>query len=83
MWIYSKRIPVELANTNHIKVIFFMVRVSINIGPVAQCTCFYIFSTYLSNIKEPPRRFPGIVGNAGNHENDGKFHESHKILNQI
>ena len=30
-----------------------------------------------------PDRFPGIVGNAGNHGNDGKFHESHKVLNQI
>ena len=28
-------------------------------------------------------RFPGITGNAGNHGNDGKFHEGHKILNQI
>ena len=30
-----------------------------------------------------PVRFPGIAGNAGIHGNDGKFHESHKILNQI
>ena len=30
-----------------------------------------------------PGRFPKIAGNAGNHRNDGKFHESHKILNQI
>ena len=30
-----------------------------------------------------PGRFPGIAGNARNHRNDGKFHESHKILNQI
>ena len=30
-----------------------------------------------------PGRFPGIAGNTGNHRNDGKFHESHKILNQI
>ena len=27
-------------------------------------------------------RFPGIVENAGNHGNDGKFHKSHQILNQ-
>ena len=30
-----------------------------------------------------PGRFPGIAGNAGNHGNDRKFHESHQILNQI
>ena len=30
-----------------------------------------------------PGRFPGIAGNAGNQANDGKFHESHQILNQI
>ena len=30
-----------------------------------------------------PGRFPGIVGNAGSYVNDGKFHESNKILNQI
>ena len=30
-----------------------------------------------------PGRFPRIAWNAGNHENDRKFHESHKILNQI
>ena len=30
-----------------------------------------------------PGQFPGIAENAGNHWNDGKFHESHKILNQI
>ena len=30
-----------------------------------------------------PGRFPGIAGNAENHGNDGKFHESHQILNQI
>ena len=29
-----------------------------------------------------PGRFPGIAGHAGNHENDGKFHKSHQILNQ-
>ena len=29
---------------------------------------------------EGPGRFPAI---AGNHRNDGQFHESHKILNQI
>ena len=30
-----------------------------------------------------PGPFPGIVANAGNHGNDGKFHDSHQILNQI
>ena len=30
-----------------------------------------------------PGRFPGIAGNVRNHGNDGKFHQSHKILNQI
>ena len=30
-----------------------------------------------------PGRFSEIAGNTGNHGNDGKFHESHKILNQI
>ena len=29
-----------------------------------------------------PGRFPGIAGNAGTHENDGKFHKSYQILNQ-
>ena len=32
---------------------------------------------------EGPGRFPTIAGNARNHGNDGQFHESHKILNQI
>ena len=30
-----------------------------------------------------PGRFPGIAGNARYYGNDGKFHESHKILKQI
>ena len=30
-----------------------------------------------------PGRFPGIAGNTGYYGNDGKFHESHKILKQI
>ena len=30
-----------------------------------------------------PGRLPKIAGNARNHGNEGKFHESHKILNQI
>ena len=29
-----------------------------------------------------PGRFPGIVGNAGNHGNDRKYHKSHQMLNQ-
>ena len=29
-----------------------------------------------------PRQFTRIAGNAGNHGKDGKFHESHQILNQ-
>ena len=33
--------------------------------------------------KKRPGRVPGIARNAGNHGNDEKFHESHKILNQI
>ena len=50
---------------------------------------FYSFDDkiYASNdsfeTSSRPVRFPGIVGNAGNHENDGKFHKSHKILKQI
>ena len=34
-------------------------------------------------LKPWPGRFRGIAGNAGNHGNDEKFHESHKTLNQI
>ena len=30
-----------------------------------------------------PGRLPGIAENAGNHGNDGKFHKSYQILNQI
>ena len=30
-----------------------------------------------------PGQFPGTAGNAGNQVNDGKFHESRKIFNQI
>ena len=30
-----------------------------------------------------PGRFPGIAGHAGNHENEGKFHKSHQILNKL
>ena len=38
----------------------------------------------MSEIANPrPGRFPGIAGNARNHGNEGKFRESHKILNQI
>ena len=33
--------------------------------------------------KTRPGRFPRIGGNAGNHGNDEKFHESHQIYNQI
>ena len=33
--------------------------------------------------KKWPDRFPWIAGNAENHGNDGKFHESHQTLNQI
>ena len=29
-----------------------------------------------------PGRFLGIAGNAGNHENSGKFHKSDQTLNQ-
>ena len=36
-----------------------------------------------NQLKIRPGQFPGIAGNAGNHENDGKFPESYKILNQI
>ena len=38
---------------------------------------------YKSKTKQRPGWFLGIAGNAGNHENDGKFHESYKILNHI
>ena len=44
----------------------------ITVGSVSQRT-----------VSRGPGRFPGIAGNAGIHGNDGKFHESHKILNQI
>ena len=30
-----------------------------------------------------PGRFSGIAGKAGNHGNDGKFHESHKYLTKF
>ena len=33
--------------------------------------------------KKWPDRFHWIAGNAENHGNDGKFHESHQTLNQI
>ena len=40
--------------------------------------------TFVGNTKLMlPDRLPGIAENAGNHGNDGKFHESPKILNQI
>ena len=29
-----------------------------------------------------PSRFPGIVGNAGNHGNNGKFHKSDQTINE-
>ena len=38
---------------------------------------------HYSLLSKRPGRFPGIAGNARNHNNDGKFHKSHKILNQI
>ena len=44
----------------------------ITVGSVSQRT-----------VSRGPVRFPGIAGNAAIHGNDGKFHESHKILKQI
>ena len=35
---YSKGVPAEPANADHIKMIFFRTRESANEGPVAQCT---------------------------------------------
>ena len=35
---YILRVPIELATTDHIKMIFFRARKSANVGPVAQCT---------------------------------------------
>ena len=35
---YILRVPIELANTDYIQMIFFRARKSANVGPVAQCT---------------------------------------------
>ena len=35
---YILKVPIELANTNHVKMIFLRARESANVGPVAQCT---------------------------------------------
>ena len=37
---------------------------------------------YKLSILKWPGWFPKIAGKAGNHGNDGKFHENHQILNQ-
>ena len=50
--IYSKKLPIELANTDHIKMISLRDRESANIGEVAQCKFLDFFSTYPSNIQE-------------------------------
>ena len=44
MWASSKRVPIELTITDHITMTFCRTRESANVGPVAQCICFWILS---------------------------------------